>query len=323
MAYDSTLLEDSAPPSPWKPVVGTLAGIVLGLVLLVAAWGKAIHPEAFVEQIRVEGLDFFGLAHLVALTAIAVEVALGTALVLGVRRWWVLLPTVALVIFFLFLTGRSYWRFEHGIITDAESCGCFGNLVTRTPAEAFWQDLVLLGVPMVLAFLGRSGGQRRFPVVRVALAGLLTVASIVLSLMAPELPLDDLATRLKPGTQVSDLCAGAEDDPARICLNTLIAELDSGHHWVVMTGLEEESFLEDVPRLNEAMLDTDDRHLWVVSAATEEVVGTFSWTQAPAFEIRETPQALLRPLYRRLPRSFEVVDGQVVATVSGLPPEGF
>jgi len=323
MTYDSTLLEDSPDSSSWKPIVGTVAGLILGLVLLVAAWSKAIHPEAFVEQIRFEGLDFFGLAHLVALTAIAIEVALGAALVLGIRRWWVMVPTAALVVFFLFLTGRSYWRFEQGIISDADSCGCFGNLVSRTPSQAFWQDLVLLGLPLILAFFGRPGGKQRMPMVRIALVAALTVASVVLSLMAPELPIDDLATRLKPGVNVGELCAGAENDPARICLNTLIAELDRGHHWIVMTGLGEESFLESVPHLNEAVMDGSERRLWIVTAASEEVVGEFSWTQAPAFEVREAPEALLRPLYRRLPRSFEVVDGQVLTTSSGLPPEGF
>ena len=149
------------------------------------------------------------------------------------------------------------------------------------------------------------------------------MAAIVLALQAPDLPIDDLATRLKPGVEVGELCAGGRDDPARICLDTLVAELDSGRHWIVMTGLEEPEFLAAVPRLNEATLDGSDRRVWVVSAAPEEVVGTFAWTQAPAFDVREAPEALLRPLYRRLPRSFEVVDGRVVTTISGLPPEGF
>lgn len=323
MAYDSTLLQDSRPPTRWKPLVGAAAGIVLGLVLLIAAWGKAIHPEAFVEQIRFEGLDFFGWAELVSIVAIALEVALGAALVLGLRRWWVMLPTAALVVFFLFLTGRSYWRFEQGLITEAESCGCFGNLMSRTPAQAFWQDLVLLGVPLLLAFGGRGKSRRRWPSARMVIVALLTGGAVVLTLMAPDLPLDDLATRLKPGVRVGELCAGARDDPARICLDTLIAELDTGKHWVVLTGLAEPEFLKDVPRLNEASLDGESRRLWIVSAASEEVAGSFAWTQAPAFEVREAPEALLRPLYRRLPRSFEVQDGRVTATVSGLPPDGF
>ena len=35
----------------------------------------------------------------------------------------------------------------------AESCGCFGDLITRTPAEAFWQDLVLLLPPLLSPYL--------------------------------------------------------------------------------------------------------------------------------------------------------------------------
>ena len=322
MAYDSTYLEDSS-PSHWRPVVGTLAGVFLGLVLLFAAWGKAIHPEAFVEQIRFEGLDFFGQAGLVALVAVVLEVALGTALVLGLRRWWVLLPTVLLVLFFLFLTGRGYWRFEQGIITGEESCGCFGNLVSRTPAQAFWQDLFLLGVPLILAFMGRGGDKDRRPTFRLILVSLATIAAVILTLKAPDLPLDNLATRLSPGVAVAELCAGASNDPGRICLDTLIADLDRGKHWVVITALDEESFVSGVPRLSEQALNAGDTQLWVVSAAPEEVLAEFSWTQAPAFEVREAPAALLKPLYRSLPRSFRVEDGQVVETRSGLPPEEF
>lgn len=321
MPYDSTLLEESS--SPWKPVIGIAGAVILGLVLLVAAWGKAINPEAFVEQVQFEGLDFFGLARWVAIFGIVLEVALGTALVLGLRRWWILIPAALLVLFFLFLTGRAYWRFEQGLITGAESCGCFGNLVTRTPAEAFWQDLVLLGVPLILTFVGLPKGKKKTPVLRLGAVALLTGASLVLTLMAPSLPIDDLATRLKPGVKVGDLCAGAEGEAARICLDTLIVELGTGQHWVVMTDLEEEEFLEGVPRLNEAVMESGTRSLWVVTAAPEEVIGTFSWTQGPAFDVREAPETLMRPLYRRLPRSFEVVDGEVVSTQTGLPPEGF
>ena len=45
-------------PRPRLYRVGTIAGAVLGAVLLVAVWGKALDPAAFAEQIRGEGLDF-------------------------------------------------------------------------------------------------------------------------------------------------------------------------------------------------------------------------------------------------------------------------
>ncbi|MEE8138619.1 MAG: MauE/DoxX family redox-associated membrane protein [Thermoanaerobaculia bacterium] len=305
----------------WQLVVGTAGAVVLGLVLLVAAWGKALDPEAFVEQIRIEGLDLFGLARPVAFAALALEFGLGLALVLGLRRLWILVPSALLVLFFLLLTGRAYWQIEQGLIDETASCGCFGSLVTRTPAEAFWQDLALLGLPAILMFLGRRAPQR--PARRRAGAVVLaTLGGLVFAWKAPALPLDDLATPLRPGVEVARLCAGAEHDPTRICLDALVSELDQGLHWVVISGLEEESFLEAVERLNEMALADGDTRLWVVTAAAPEVVGSFQWTQAPAFEIREAPPALLRPLYRSLPRSFLVEDGRVEATFSGLPPGG-
>lgn len=298
------------------------AAVFLGLVFLVAAWGKALDPVAFVEQIRVEGLDFFGLAEATAFFALGLEIALGLALLTGLRRWWVLVPTAVLVAFFLFLTGRAYWRFEHGLIDESEACGCFGNLLNRTPKEAFWQDLWLLLVPLGLSLIGRTKGGA-VPKGRLVLIAGLTAAVLGFAWKAPGLPLDDLATRLKPGVEVSEICAGSDENPEQLCLDTLVSDLNIGSHWVVLSDLEEPAFLEAVPRLNEWSASQPDIGLWVLTAAPIEAVSTFQWTQAPAFVVQEAPYAMLRPLFRQLPRSFLVEDGEVIETVSDLPPETF
>jgi uncharacterized membrane protein YphA (DoxX/SURF4 family) len=303
--------------------VGIVAAGFLGLVLLVAAWGKALDPATFQEQIRVEGLDFFGLAESIAMLALGLEIALGLALLLGLRRWWVLLPTAALVVFFLFLTGRAYWRFEHGLIDETEACGCFGNLLDRSPKEAFWQDLWLLALPLGLALVGRGDKESGPARGRVMLVAGLTVAGLLFASMAPELPLDDLATRLRPGVEIGDLCAGSDENPEQLCLDALVSDLESGSHWVILSDLEEPSLLQALPRLNEWSVSGAGESLWILTAAPEEAVATFQWTQAPAFPVQEAPYAMLRPLYRRLPRSFLVEDGEVMATVSDLPPVGF
>ena len=137
--------------------LGVAGAILLGAVFLFAAYAKAIDPVAFGEQIVAEGLSPVSLSFAAALVALALELGLGSALLLGVRRLWVLLPTAALVVFFLFLTGRSWWNAAHGL-GEATHCGCFGNLVDRTPAEAFWQDLILMVPALVLCFLGRDDG---------------------------------------------------------------------------------------------------------------------------------------------------------------------
>lgn len=320
---DSTSVATARPASkaPSHPVlwwIGTFGGAFLGCVLLFAVWAKALDPMAFADQIRLEGLDFLLPARAVALIALALEAGLGLALLLGVRRKWVLIPSVLLVAFFLFLTGRAWYLDANGL-REAESCGCFGNLVQRTPAEAFWQDLLLLVPPLALAFLGRDRRTRLFPPVRTAVAFLGAAAVAVFAWKAPELPLDDLATRLRPGVEVAGLCLGGGDQP-QVCLDSIVPELREGEHLVILSKLDEPELTGAVDALNAFAGQAGNPRLWVLSAAPAEQQRAFFWQWGPVFEIRETPSELLRPLYRRLPRSFLVEDGKVVRTFAGMPP---
>ncbi|MGH9465372.1 MAG: hypothetical protein ACRD0X_06960, partial [Thermoanaerobaculia bacterium] len=139
---------------------------------------------------------------------------------------------------------------------------------------------------------------------------------------APVLPLDDVATRLEPGVRTAELCAGEAGSAERICLDALAPELDAGRHTAVLADLDEESFLAGFDALQQAALSSPEPNLWVLADATPEELHAFTWQWGPAFEIRLAPAALLRPLYRRLPRSFAVEDGRVTATWAGLPPLG-
>lgn len=294
--------------------MGTAAGVFLGLVFLVAVYAKALDPSAFAEQIRLEGLDVLLSAQAVALIALALEAGLGLALLLGVRRLWVLVPAALLVAFFTFLTGRAWWMSAHGL-REAESCGCFGNLVQRTPAQAFWQDLLLLVPPLLLSFVGRERSSG-FPKVRAALVAVATVAVALFAWKAPELPLDDLATRLSPGVEVEEICTGAEEDA--VCLDTVAPGLREGEHLVVLADLEDPALGDAVAGLNQ--IKSAGGEVWLLSASPAEQHRAFFWRFGPAFQVVETPEPLLRPLYRRLPRSFRVEDGRVTETYTGLPP---
>ncbi len=309
-----------AQTSRLRSILGTLGGVLLGAVLLVAAGAKAINPEGFAEEIRAQGLDLLLPAAQVALIALALEVGLGLALILGVRRLSILVPTALLVAFFLVLTGRTYWLAERGLLDQAPGCGCFGNLLDRTPAEAFWTDLALLVPPLLLALWGRQKRTRKAPRLRLAVAAVAAVGTVVLAWRAPDLPLDDWATRLRPEVRVAELCAGRGEE--RICLDYVVPELVRGEHLVVLADLADPELGPAVADLNEYSWLPDVPRLWMVSAATPEEYNMFYWQWRPAFEIREAPQALLRPLYRRLPRAFLVEDGRVERTFSGLPPLG-
>ena len=307
-----------APAWPWPRALGTAAGVLLGAVLLVAAWAKVIHPVGFADQIRVEGLDFLLPAAAVAFLALALEVGLGVALVCGLRRLWVLVPAALLVAFFLFLNARAWWLDAHGLRADEAGCGCFGNLVDRTPEEAFWQDLLLLLPALVLAFAGRRREAGAFPRGRILAVAAVTAAALVFAWKAPDLPLDDLATRLRPGRAIADLCSGRGSE--RICLDFVAPELASGEHLVVLADLAEPAFGRAVPALNDYALAGRGPRPLALSASPPEAMRSFEWSFGPAFEVREAPAPMLQPLYRRLPRSFLVRDGEVVATYAGLPP---
>jgi uncharacterized membrane protein YphA (DoxX/SURF4 family) len=320
MDATSTAMAVGTPAAPSRVLwwVGTFAGAFLGCVLLFAVWAKMLDPSAFADQIRLEKLDFLLPAQAVALIALALEAGLGLALLLGVRRKWVLIPSVLLVAFFLFLTGRAWWLAAHGLRSEAEACGCFGNLVQRTPAQAFWQDLLMLVPPLFLAFLGRDRRGRLFPPLRTAMAAIGALAVMGFAWEAPELPLDDLATRLSPGVKVQEICAGA--DAERVCLDTMIPELGEGRHLVIMAKLDSPELTEAVGALNTYTGNGDNPTLWLLVSSTPEEERAFFWSRGPVFQIRQAPPALLRPLYRRLPRAFEVENGRVVRTYRGMPP---
>ena len=318
MEATPTATASKAPAHPLLWWVGTFGGAFLGCVLLIAVWGKALDPAAFAEQIRIEGLDFVLPAPAIGLIALALETGLGIALLLGLRRKWVLIPAVLLVVFFLALTGRAWWLAAHGLRDEAASCGCFGNLVQRTPAQAFWQDLALLVPPLLLAFLGRDRRPPLFPPLRTAVAFVSALAVAVFAWKAPALPLDDLATRLRPGVKIADLCAGSGEQ--RTCLDSIVPELGEGQHLAIIADLGDAELTKSIDALNAYAGGAGRPTLWVLAAVTPEQNRAFFWKWGPRFEIRETPPELLRPLYRKLPRAFLVKDGRVVRTFGGMPP---
>lgn len=299
--------------------------MVLGAVLLYAAYTKLIDPASFAELIRAEGLDGLVPASVVAFVALALEIGLGLLLLMGVRRWWNLAPTMLLVGFFLFLTGRAYLLSEWGQVDAAKTCGCFGHLIERTPAQAFWTDLALLLPALVLAFVAKDpvlspGVMERpgFPAIRTGIAVTLTAGALVFAHFAPGLPLDDLATRLKPGLSVDEVCVGEE--ASRICLHDAIPLLTEGSHVIVIADLEDPAFVAKVPELNQYALEGKDPQLWVMTSAAQQVQQRFGLLHGATFHIQEAPAKLLRPLYRRLPRTFFVVNGVVTRTFDGIPP---
>jgi len=215
------------PPSEsrLRNAISFIGAFLLGAVLIVATIGKVSDPIVFVEQIRNEGLDLFFSANTVALIALALETGLGLALVLGIRHWIVLVPSSALVAFFLFLTGRNYYLVITGQRDNSYDCGCFGVFLQRTAVEAFWQDLFLLLPPLLLAFAGGSALTRPLKSWKVGLTAVGTLALIAYVGLVVKLPTElarsdaetvSDATVFRISDQFTLLIDGQEDTQARI-----------------------------------------------------------------------------------------------------------
>ena len=180
----------------WKSIVPSLGSCFLGSLLLVAAWAKAVEPGAFVEQVQLEGLDFLFSSKTVALSALALETGLGMALLTGLRQLWILIPSTTLISFFLFLTARNYWLVREGIRDENSSCGCFGNLLERTPGEALWQDLFLLLPPLLLAFYNRKSISKSFPGMRLLFSAILAIGVVMFAAKNPDLHFIKIASEI-------------------------------------------------------------------------------------------------------------------------------
>ncbi len=286
--------------------IGTLAGIALGAVLLLSFYTKALDPKGFAEQMARDGLLGETLATPAALAVIAVEAALGLALVLGLRHPLILsIATLMMIGFF----GLAAWQWAYPP-EDPSSCGCFGNLVQQTPAE----HTAVNGLFVLLAFaawLGRPLFASRRWWAAVPIAGFL--GALGFSAAAPALPLDEWpgATRLKPGVAVAELR-----------VDEVIPELQDDAHLVLLIDRADEGTRLEIARVNEQLaLAGGPVTVFGLAEENEELEAQFFWTAAPAFDVRGAPYGLLKPLYRSLPRAFAVEDGVVAKVWNGLPDD--
>lgn len=117
----------------WTWWVGLAAGVLLGGVLLYSALGKALDPVGTGQLFAHKGLLPASLATAIIVCAVLLEASLGAALITGLRRPIVLFGATVLMAAFFALTTYEYFFPSK----DASSCGCFGNLIARTPGQAW------------------------------------------------------------------------------------------------------------------------------------------------------------------------------------------
>ncbi|MCH5373883.1 MAG: hypothetical protein JJ992_07905, partial [Planctomycetes bacterium] len=138
---------------------------------------------------------------------------------------WVLVPSSGLVVFFLFLTGRTYWMVVTGQQDDSYDCGCFGVFLQRTATQAFWQDLFLLVPPLLMAYADRSARHRPARRWKLGISGAATAALLVYAVAVagistgptPELEVvNPDSDAFRPSNQFVLVVDGTEDPEGKI-----------------------------------------------------------------------------------------------------------
>jgi hypothetical protein len=282
-------------------IVGAVAAYVLGGVLVLAAYAKAIDPQGFAASLRDLPVSA-AIAYPFALSIIAFESALAAALLSGSRHPLVLIVTNAVFLIFVGIVASQLIR-PDGAIT----CGCFGHLLERTPRQALYEDVGFAALSG-LAWLGRS---TRSDVLRWWPSAIGAATSVALAVCAPWLPLDDQATALAPGVTIQETH-----------LDAVLPELRAGRHLVLLLDRADPATRQRIAHLNERLkLPHGGTTVWGVADDDPELAAEFLWSAGPAFEVRGVPPRMLRRLYRTLPRSALIDGGTVVRTWIGFPPD--
>jgi len=281
---------------------GHLGRCLLGAVFLLAGVLKGLDPDEFAHQIAGYGILGPRAAALGAPLLIALEIALGAALLLGAWPRPTLVAGSALLVGFIGLEayGMSVGR--------TESCGCFGAYLQRTPGEVILEDLGFLGLGILALWGLRSWkgltGWRAGAVTAVAAA-----VALAFPIASPRLPIDSWVTGLAVGRSLEQMSIG-----------TRAPGLAHGRHLVALIDLADPGASTTATALDTIAAQPGSPGVMTLTSAGEEEIAAFLWSAAPGFEITRVDREVLKRLYRRLPRFFLLDEGRVVAIYDGAPP---
>lgn len=296
----------------WRVWTARLIEVIIGAVLLTAGLLKAYQPLDFIQQIT----DYRIVTaptpvKIIAWLMIAVECALGAALIVGYKRRIMMPVTVGLFLLFLSAIG---WAWYTGATAD---CGCFGSWVKRTPAEAFLEDLVLLFATCAAWMLSRHEPVKLRPlrlgaVVAAMIAGLAMTAVASNSERQSSDPLARLQAQASQPSPFKDLK-----------ISGLTTDVLRGVHLVALIDTGCEHCQASVPALNQLSAQLNGSpSLVALCMNNEQDVTYFHQKFANQFPIGRISYADFIRLFERgkPPRIFLLRDSAVMKIWDGIVP---
>ncbi|WP_114906309.1 MauE/DoxX family redox-associated membrane protein [Ornithinimicrobium murale] len=131
----------------WADLVGLLARLALGGVLVTAGGLKVDDPTGAIQSVVAYRLFDYQVAEMIGLMLPVVELALGILLVLGLlTRWSAVAGTLLMLVFIAGIA--SAWA--RGLSID---CGCFGAGGPVAPSDTSYLTEILRDVGLAVAGL--------------------------------------------------------------------------------------------------------------------------------------------------------------------------
>ena len=128
----------------------------LGCLFIASALLKIYAFKTFQGEVRLYLEAYFhtvfiGHERILAASTCIVEFIMGLCAVKGIMRKKLSIEYVAVLSFFVWLTGINL--FFPSLMGSIESCGCFGELVHFTPSMAFLKSIVLCAISILWCYL--------------------------------------------------------------------------------------------------------------------------------------------------------------------------
>ncbi len=283
-------------------MLGHAASGLVGLVFLATGTLKAVDSARFFDQVRRYRLLPPATVLPSALLFIAVECALGTALLLGQSRW--LLPAAALML--VAFAGLTAWATSTG---RAEDCGCYGGLVRVTPAQSLALDgiyVALLGAAWYLVPRESATSVVGWLVVAAVFA-----AALVASWRSLRAPLVDLGL-LRVGRAWR-----------RGWLKHYARDLTQGSHFVVFLSRDCPYCKRWVPLLNVIEVQPDLPSVVGIMSLGDEALKGFLAEHLIRFPVTVMPVSLASLMVNAYPTAALVENGRITGKWVGELPEPY
>jgi putative oxidoreductase len=280
-------------------ITARILQILVAAAFLLAAV-KALDINAFATEIRGYGI-FPDLSLFGAWFFVIVEVMLAMSLLVNAFPRTTALAMLVLLALFVAVTAYALAIGLQG------SCGCFGNLVHRTPQQVIVED-VLMMCAMLFVLLVHVKQHITTAVWKMVLILLSGAAAAGLAIAAPHLPLDSYVTDLRVGKQFSSWP-----------VEGLTRDLHSGTHFVFLFTSTSKTIETDVAMMN-AVAQSEDipSTIGLLTEGTAKVTEVM-FQYGTAFPVGALEPKFARYLYRTLPRAFILRDGEVREVWSRIP----